>query len=75
MTRLLCGGDFLVEQRLDITIFEEGGLLDLRWCGLQGPTYLGAPLLDKVQESHDHFSPAGITFITATIASVTLMGS
>jgi hypothetical protein len=75
MTRLLCGGDFLVEQRLDITIFEQGGLLDLRWCGLEGPMYLGAPLPDKVQEFHDRLSPTGITFITATIASVPLMGS
>jgi hypothetical protein len=75
MTRLLCGGDFLVEQRFDIAVFAEEGLLDLRWRGLQRPAYLGAPLPDEVQKSHDRLSPAGITSLTAIIASVSLIGN
>jgi hypothetical protein len=36
MTRLSCRGYFLVEQRFNIALFEDG-LFYLHWCGLQRP--------------------------------------
>jgi hypothetical protein len=74
MTSLLCGGDFLVEPRFDIMVFAKEGLLYLRWRRLQRPAYLGAPLPDEVQESHDVLSLAGRTSLTAPLASGSLIG-
>jgi hypothetical protein len=72
-TRLSGGGDFLAEPRCDIALCGEG-LLDLRWCGLQGLASLGTPCSDEVQESHNRLSRAGSTSLTATNASVARSG-